>query len=149
MCCWNKLYNSIYNMFSLPACHILMSGQNPLASLFNAHSIAFSCKNYVIYFCTFTDILSTLPYPNLNLPTFQQHKTYITRKVVKVQSQVFTAKTDQISTIYKEQRKLLPALRHAFLGALNNGTNTSNLTSANIRKLRCVIHLNTLLPFCV
>ncbi len=30
---------------------------------------------------------------------------------------------------------------------LNNGTNTSILTSANISKLHCVIHFNTLLPY--
>ncbi len=33
-----------------------------------------------------------------------------------------------------------------FGGTLNNGANTSNLTSANVSKLHCVIHFNTLLP---
>ncbi len=33
-------------MISLTTCHILMPGQDPLASFFNAHSIALSCLPY-------------------------------------------------------------------------------------------------------
>ncbi len=43
------------------------------------------------------------------------------------------------SVIYQEQRKLPPAFT-AF-GGLNNGANTSNLTSANVSKSCCVIYL--------
>ncbi len=34
-----------------------------------------------------------------------------------------------------------------FFWVLNNDPNTSNLTSANISKSRCMIHFNTLLPY--
>ncbi len=51
------------------------------------------------------------------------------------------------SAIYQVQHKLAPALKHAFFGALNNGVNTSNLASANVSKLHCVIHFNTLHPY--
>ncbi len=49
------------------------------------------------------------------------------------------------SAIHQQQHKLPPDLSHAFM-ALNNGTNTSHLTSTNVSKLTCVIHFNTLFP---
>jgi len=39
------------------------------------------------------------------------------------------------SAIYQEQRKLSPALIHAFLGALNNGPNTSQAQTL----LNCIV----------
>jgi len=36
------------------------------------------------------------------------------------------------NAIYQEQCKLVSGLAHAFLGLLNNGANTSKLTSANL-----------------
>ncbi len=50
------------------------------------------------------------------------------------------------SAVYQEQRKLPPALSHAFFGVLDNGPNTSNLMSTNISKSHSVIYFNTLLP---
>ncbi len=49
------------------------------------------------------------------------------------------------SSPFYHMHSVLCSASSFLLGALNKGANTSNLTSANVSKSHCVIHLNTLL----